>query len=327
MINKPASWAFNSANVHPDWQWFWDDRNGVCWPMWENTGTVLNDLDDLGKDIDFAASTEDPAWGADSLGVCVAFDGDDWADLNTTSGLGAIIKALAQAGGDDFTFFIVLRPTEVGDQYWVCSDHDGSGANESLYLRQTSGDKWQCGVNAETDVTSTTSVADDTLAVLVVTFEEGATNGLKLYVNGSLEAQANAGATLVDGADFRLGRPGAFAGGNRFNGNILLAGVQAGVWDSTEVADWSADPFKVLEEDAGGGGPTLTQSAYQFLDDDAGEGANTPLAAENENYAIEKGVPFRLRIQLDASGDPSSIQPRLEYRKVGDTDWIPVPVA
>lgn len=76
---------------------------------------------------------------------------------------------------------------------------------------------------------------------------------------------------------------------------------------------------------AAAGAATLTQSAYQFLEDDAGEGANTPLAAENTPVELEPGTPARLRVQVDASGDPDSKDFQLEYRKVGDSIWRPVP--
>jgi hypothetical protein len=73
------------------------------------------------------------------------------------------------------------------------------------------------------------------------------------------------------------------------------------------------------------GGATIDQSAYQFLEDDAAEGANTPLAAENTPITIEPGVPFRLRLQLNATGDPTAKNFQLEYRPAGSSDpWTKV---
>lgn len=75
----------------------------------------------------------------------------------------------------------------------------------------------------------------------------------------------------------------------------------------------------------GDGGPeegTLSQTAYQFLEDDAGEGANTPLAAENTPVDMTVGVPVRLRLQVDLTGaSPGPKRIVLKCKKVGDSVW------
>lgn len=68
-------------------------------------------------------------------------------------------------------------------------------------------------------------------------------------------------------------------------------------------------------------GPTLDQFGYRFYADDDVEGENTPLEAENTPATLERGVPFRLRIGVDATGDPDAKSMQLEYRRVGDTTW------
>lgn len=65
----------------------------------------------------------------------------------------------------------------------------------------------------------------------------------------------------------------------------------------------------------------VDQSAYRFYEDDGAEGAATPLAAENTPITMSAGDKARIRVQLNATGDPASFNPQLEFRKVGDTTW------
>lgn len=257
MINKPASWAFSPASVHADWQWFWNDESGICWPMWENAGTAIADIDDLGEDASFAASTEDPAWTADAVGVGLLFDDDDYADIDSGPvGLGTLI------GQGPFTLFAVVRPNTISSRGVIIGDWDGSGNDNAIVLERTAGDKFRGivftnnGGGTEYEVLSTTSVVNGTLYILVLRWDG---SELSLWVNGVEEdTQATAGA-LVAGHTTNIGR-GAFGGsfgGSYWDGTILMLGIQADDWTDQHVEDWSDDPFKPLEEDVGGGASKL----------------------------------------------------------------------
>jgi hypothetical protein len=69
--------------------------------------------------------------------------------------------------------------------------------------------------------------------------------------------------------------------------------------------------------------PTLTQDGFRFYEDDAVEGSATPLAGEDIDITVAKATPFRLRLQVDTTGDAPSGQFKLQYRKVGDpaSEW------
>lgn len=47
-------------------------------------------------------------------------------------------------------------------------------------------------------------------------------------------------------------------------------------------------------------------------------------AAQDANITLAPGDTARLRVLVNAVGDPASMQPRLEYRKQGEVDWFPV---
>lgn len=68
----------------------------------------------------------------------------------------------------------------------------------------------------------------------------------------------------------------------------------------------------------------LDLSAYRWRDDDGNEAAASWLAAENTSVSRAQEQNTRLRVQIDADGDPGSRQYKLQYRKVGNDEWIDV---
>lgn len=68
----------------------------------------------------------------------------------------------------------------------------------------------------------------------------------------------------------------------------------------------------------------LDLSAYRWRDDDNNEALASYLAAENTAISRAKEQDVRLRVQIDADGDPSSQQYKLQYRRSGNTEWIDV---
>lgn len=66
---------------------------------------------------------------------------------------------------------------------------------------------------------------------------------------------------------------------------------------------------------------SLEQYAYRWRNDDGDEDAATWKAAENTDTSIAKNTAVRLRMGLNATGDQPSQQFKLQYRKVGDTEW------
>lgn len=61
--------------------------------------------------------------------------------------------------------------------------------------------------------------------------------------------------------------------------------------------------------------PTLEQNSYVFRDDDGGEGGVTALADINTPILRGKSINTRLRVLVNATGDPTSKQLQLEFRK------------
>jgi len=62
---------------------------------------------------------------------------------------------------------------------------------------------------------------------------------------------------------------------------------------------------------------TVTQEGFRWRNDDGSETTATWLAAQDTNASLDIGETARLRMILDATGDPDPFPPTLYYRKVG----------
>ena len=71
--------------------------------------------------------------------------------------------------------------------------------------------------------------------------------------------------------------------------------------------------------------PTL-QEAFRWRNDDGNETTATWLAAQDTNTSLALDTSVRLRVLLDATGDPAPFPPKLYYKKTTDSTWLPVPV-
>lgn len=69
---------------------------------------------------------------------------------------------------------------------------------------------------------------------------------------------------------------------------------------------------------------SLNQEGFRFYEDNNTESTATAIAAQDTGITRAPGTTARLRVLLDATGDPPSLQYKLRYRKVGDTTWLDV---
>ena len=70
----------------------------------------------------------------------------------------------------------------------------------------------------------------------------------------------------------------------------------------------------------------VTQEGFRWRNDDGDEDGATWLAAQDTDAALDVDGTVRLRMLLDATGDPASSPYALYHKKVGDPTWLPVPV-
>lgn len=69
---------------------------------------------------------------------------------------------------------------------------------------------------------------------------------------------------------------------------------------------------------------TQTLLSYRFRNDDGSETTATWMALEANEVVVEVGKPFRLRIQIDTTGDEPTQPLTLQYRRIGTSNWTTV---
>jgi hypothetical protein len=70
---------------------------------------------------------------------------------------------------------------------------------------------------------------------------------------------------------------------------------------------------------------TLDQKSYRYFNDDGSESGSTAMAGQNVDVYVSPGGVFRIRFGIQATGDPTGKQFRLEYDNVGGSNWKQVP--
>lgn len=70
-----------------------------------------------------------------------------------------------------------------------------------------------------------------------------------------------------------------------------------------------------------GAAASLDQEGFRFRNDDADEDSATWSAAQDTTITLPIETPKRLRVLVNATGNPTSKSLQLEYRKVGDPGW------
>jgi len=68
----------------------------------------------------------------------------------------------------------------------------------------------------------------------------------------------------------------------------------------------------------------LSQEGFRFRNDDGTEVTATWIDVQDVAVARDRGVTFGLRVLVDAVSLPSAGVPKLQYRRVGNSDWVDV---
>ncbi len=74
-----------------------------------------------------------------------------------------------------------------------------------------------------------------------------------------------------------------------------------------------------------GSAVTLEQTHFRFYEDDGSESGSTAAAAEDTDISAPAGETKRLRVQIDADGDPDSQGYKLQFERDTVGNWQDVP--
>lgn len=101
--------------------------------------------------------------------------------------------------------------------------------------------------------------------------------------------------------------------------DLVQTGTTPPTIESGAPIPWGAQPIIVPAT-----ATTHEQEGFRFYNDDGSESAATALAAQDTNASLAPDTPKRLRMLINAAGDPPSTAYRLQYRKTGDPKWTDV---
>lgn len=236
------------------------------------------------------------------------------SDTNTWSSIGT---GFTEAKNQDNTGLFDLRiwykwasgepaswtwtPTTTGWRTLVCASYSGGGGSGNP-VDVTSGAQAD-GVTTpnQTAPSVTTTVANDLLIFgygnfsgTNVTSMSGAAANLRVSLGGCTIADANIATASATGTSNPLGGPGTED----------YAAMHAAFF---------LNPVAAV---------TLEQEGFRFRDDTGSESAAAWLAAQDTNISRPRDLNTRLRMLVNATGDPASQALTLQYRKQGDTDAL-----
>lgn len=149
---------------------------------------------------------------------------------------------------------------------------------------------------------SITTVTADTMAIAF----HGNFNGSNVTVSTSGYTQATGG--FLGGCEIWYKATAAIGatGDKAFGVSPTLAGADSATFHI------AIKPTATL---------SIDQEGFRFRNDDGSESAASWLANQDVNISQPALVNTRLRILVNATGDPASQRYKLRYRKVGDDGW------
>lgn len=186
-------------------------------------------------------------------------------------------------------------------------------------------------------------------SVDLVTSTEGYTRDNWHLISGSADAVGdcqgyiNGNSALLAVSDTPVRQNVNFSVGGRWNSYPTVISALEGdiafvyIWtdrylSAEEHAQLALDPYQMYEDRSRRAGFLVTtaaaieQEGFRFRNDDGSEAAATWRQVQDVVDTVAADTNIRLRILLNATGDPASSAFQLEYRKVGAADWHKVDI-
>lgn len=127
---------------------------------------------------------------------------------------------------------------------------------------------------------------------------------------GSISAPTQTLAFIDNALSFAAGGEYAVGAATVTHGFTVGTGGSVYAWIGVDIVAAPATPPVTLE-----------QEGFRFRNDDGTEATATWQAAQDTTVTLPPGQRVRLRLLVNAGGDPASSQYELQYRKVGAAAW------
>jgi hypothetical protein len=239
-----------------------------------------------------------------------------WTDNKSTPGgqfvtLGTMNASTGTGSGDlNITLMFVYRGSATwGTGHTVTVDFAGADARTFRY----GGGVVLNGTFGSTHVSATTQTAQGS---------NGTVDAGSLVTDAAaycIQVAGNYNAEVADSAGTGWTLKSNATGGRHFSArNESSAGTFDPVINKIDSSHtWITIAAAIKETSS----TTLTQEGFRFRNDDGSESAATWLAAQDTNITQPVNTNTRLRVLLDASGDPAAGTYQLEWQKVSEGVW------
>ena len=232
---------------------------------------------------------------SESTGIPTLSDGTNSPDAYST-----------KAGGVEWIRFAYwLSSPKSGTVTYTWTLADGEGHTAHVFEMSCSGVWALEHINAgdASSGTVATSTNETSSETSMVAFGGGGMNQAYAYSSATIDGSAvDQHASVVDGS---FGSSGSLTmrvlnNPGTYNSAITFAGS----------GGWSADLIGFKETSSA----TIEQEGFRFRNDDGSESTATWKADQDVNITLAATTAFRLRMILNATGDPASIGAQLECR-------------
>jgi len=271
---------------------------------------------------DVGVLTDGAIWRVGALGSSISFDGTNDHVLIAHSPRLAVNAA-------DLSIVAMVNPTNFSTFRGILGKTVSNiPASYDYYLVATSGLPRLFrgdGVNgAPPSVTGNVAVATGRWSHVAVTMQ--GTN-VRHFLNGLDNGSGTLSTTMADtGANVRIGSRADNA--TPFIGEMAFVYLYNRALTPAEIQQLYISPYSIFEAPRRfwfGQILTRTQEGFRWRNDDGSETTATWKANQDTNVSFgDIDTPIRLRVLTDTSSDAPSEGVKLQYRKVGDPDWLDV---
>lgn len=317
---KPPFWPINRLAVGLDWQWFFDpDYLQIFHPLMGNL------WDQVGLNDGVETATP-PDWISLAFGDVLNFNGTD--EYYTV----ANAPEVATYSTADVTLLFYMRSSATlvdGHRYWHSLGPSAGTPSLNFNFSETGAEAGRAKMAWRSDGGTTRDALSDAAIFpsddwMLIGFERVNNYGY-IRVNGAQNTGADfsAAGAINSSADLHFGRRSNHSSIRAFNGEIaywarINRALTDGEWD--QLARYPLGPLQRRRIVRGGVVLTLDQEGFRWREDDGNETAATWLADQDVNITRGKDVNTRIRLLVNATGDPPSQQYEARYRKKGSGD-------
>lgn len=265
----------------------------------------------------------DPGDNLVNSGVVLTSDGGAWDTANTD-----YIMSSDQGGGGNHSMLMVGTVLTTPGDAWIMHAGNSSASDVSADFNviYTSLNRWrirQRATNSDSGGTANLPDNSDFFVIASGSLGTGSNGTARLLNKNAVQINATGLSPLSSrGSSYPTW---GFSDGNGYEGDAYYGCHWTRVLDQDEEAKLWREPFHFFVPErkiffVSSAATALEQEGFRFRNDDGSETTATWAAVQDTNISAASGTRRRLRVLLNATGDPAAGQYQLEVKKSTDSD-------